>query len=131
MKKRMQKGSLTIEMVCLIPIIGMVFVFCVWGGFYFHDKNIISSCVYETAVVGSVKAREKEGVSEEVLVNAFQERIRGKCILFAEVVATVQVSEEQITVSASAKKRDMGISVIHIAPVTDPEGYIRKIKRLE
>lgn len=131
MKRKMQKGSLTIEMVCLIPIIGMVFIFCVWGGFYFHDKNIISSCAYETAVVGSVKAREKEGVSEEVLVKAFQERIQGKCILFSKVTATVQISEEQITVSASAKKKNMGISVIYSASVTDPEGYIRKIKRLE
>ena len=40
---------------------GLILVSSLLLLFYFHDKNIISSCAYETAVIGSTKAREREG----------------------------------------------------------------------
>ena len=67
-----------------MPVIGMILAVSILALFYFHDKNIISSCAYETAVVGSTKAREKDGVSPDILIRAFQERIHGKCILFPD-----------------------------------------------
>ena len=33
----------------------------IYAFFYYHDKNIIAGAAYETAVVGSNKAREKPG----------------------------------------------------------------------
>ena len=33
----------------------------IYAFFYYHDKNIIAGAAYETAVVGSNKAREKAG----------------------------------------------------------------------
>ena len=80
--KKKYQGSLTVEAAYLMPVIGMILAVSILALFYFHDKNIISSCAYETAVVGSTKAREKDGVSPDILIRAFQERIHGKCILF-------------------------------------------------
>ena len=61
--KKKQNGSFTIEASFVVPIILMVFMASVYIIFYFHDKNILSGAVYETAVVGSGrKGYEKRGV---------------------------------------------------------------------
>ena len=65
-----------------MPLVGLILVSSLLLLFYFHDKNIISSCAYETAVIGSTKAREREGADAALLQQAFRERIRGKCIFF-------------------------------------------------
>ena len=126
---RSREGSITVEVTCLLPIIALTFVFSVWGSFYFYDKNILSACAYETAVVGSTKARMEEELTEEELRQIFEERIDGKCILFSDVVCRVQVSEEMMIVQATARRRNMQTSVIHTSPVTEPEVYIRKTRR--
>ncbi|MBP3469913.1 MAG: pilus assembly protein, partial [Lachnospiraceae bacterium] len=46
----------------LMPMILFLILSCILAVFYYHDKNIISGAAYETAVVGSTKAREREGV---------------------------------------------------------------------
>lgn len=125
------KGSLTVEAALLMPLVGMTLIAGVLALFYFHDKNILASCAYETAVVGSTKAREKDGVTPEVLNQAFQERIKGKCILFSGAAATVEVGEDMITVSARAAKSRLKASVEQTAAVTEPETYIRDMRRLK
>lgn len=55
------------EAACLMPLVGLLLVSTVLLLFYFHDKNIIASCAYETAAIGSTKAREKEGVDANVI----------------------------------------------------------------
>lgn len=124
-KCRTWKGSFTVETAFLIPVIILVLHLCIVGCFYYHDKNVISSCAYETAVIGSTKTREKDGVTPETLENAFQERIRGKCILFSGASVRVRTGEDQITVQTTASRRAMKVSVIHTAAVTEPENYIR------
>ena len=125
------KGSMTIEMAYIMSVIFLVFFLSVTGIFYYHDKNIISSCAYETAVVGSVKAREKDGIEEEALNAAFQERIDGKCILFAGAQAQISVEEDEIAVAATARKGKMKVFVRQLARVTEPEKYIRDVRRVK
>lgn len=127
-KESYQKASFTVEIACLLPVFALIFVFSVWGAFYYHDKNILSACAYETAVVGSTRLRQKEEVTVSELETEFQERIKGKCILFENVQVSVQIGEEQIVVQAYARRREMGVKVIHTAAVTEPEDYIRKMK---
>lgn len=129
--KRRYKGSYTIEMALLLPVIALVFVVSVWGGFYYHDKNILSSCAYEIAVVGSTKVREEDAVTEEELKRAFSEKIAGKCILFSDIGVSVHLGEKSVEVEAIGTRRNMRTSVRHSAAVTEPETYIRKIRRLQ
>ena len=49
----------TVEMSFLTPIIMLLVMSSIYAFFYYHDKNIIAGAAYETAVVGSNKAREK------------------------------------------------------------------------
>lgn len=123
-------GVITIEMVYIIPVILLVFFLSVMGIFYYHDKAVIKACAYEAAVVGSTKAREKEGVAEEMVTAVCKERVQGKCILFGEVQASAQVDEEKVVVQASAVRGKMRLSVTGVASVTEPEQKVRKYRRL-
>ena len=70
--KKKQNGSFTIEASFVVPIILMVFMASVYIIFYFHDKNILSGAVYETAVVGS----GRKGYEKEELEAYFRRRIK-------------------------------------------------------
>ena len=129
-KLRGCKGSLTVEMACLMPLVCLLLVSTVLLLFYFHDKNIIASCAYETAIIGSTKAREKEGVDASLLDQAFQQRIQGKCIFFAGVRTDIRVDDEEITVSAFASRKYFSLRVVQRAAVTSPEDHIRKVRRI-
>ena len=131
LNKMSVKGSMTIEMAYIMPVVFLVFFLSVTGIFYFHDKNIISGCAYETAVVGSVKAREKDGVEESILNALFQERVRGKCILFAGAGAQIAITDNEIIVTATAKRGRVAVSVSQSAKITEPEKYIRDIRRIK
>lgn len=124
------KGSFTVETAYLMLLFAAVFVLCVLGVFYFHDKSILSACAYETAVIGSTMAREKDGVEDGELEAAFLERIRGKCILFSDVDISVDVDEEQVTAAVMARRGKMSASVSHKAKVTEPEEYIREVRKV-
>lgn len=124
-------GSFTVEMAMLMPMILFLIMGCMLAGFYYHDKNIIAGAAYETAAVGSTKAREKDGVSESELNALFKERVGRKCILFPEARVTSSVGTEEIRISAMAKKRRMSLSVECSAAVTNPEKYIRDIRRVK
>lgn len=128
--KREWKGSLTIEAACLMSLVGLVLVSSLLLLFYFHDKAVISACTYETAVVGSTKAREKDGVEEEVLQQAFLERIRGKCIFFSGARPRIEIEENQIVVTAEAVRNRIRLTVVQRAALTEPEGHIRSIRRI-
>lgn len=77
-KKHALNGSFTVEMSLLMPMILFLVMGCVLACFYYHDKNIIAGAAYETAVVGSTKAREKDGIQEAELKALFQERVGEK-----------------------------------------------------
>lgn len=71
-KKHALNGSFTVEMSLLMPMILFLVMGCVLACFYYHDKNIIAGAAYETAVVGSTKAREKDGIQEAELKALFR-----------------------------------------------------------
>ena len=123
-KKHALNGSFTVEMSLLMPMILFLVMGCVLACFYYHDKNIIAGAAYE-------KAREKDGIQEAELKALFQERVGKKCILFPGAMAVCSVSKEEIRVSAVAKRRKMSLAVESRASVTEPERYIRDIRRIK
>lgn len=130
LKEGKLNGSMTVEMSFIMPVILLLVMQCITAAFYFHDKNIISGAAYETAVVGSTKAREEGGAEEGELMALFQERVGGKCILFPGADAGISVSDTAVVVTASASRKRMGISVIKKARITDSEKYIRDMRRI-
>lgn len=130
MKKYLAQGSMTVEMSVLMPMILFLIMECILAVFYFHDKNILSGAAYETAVVGSTKAREKEGVKAGELETLFYQRVNDKCILFARPQVSVKVEKDEIEVAARGSRKYMKVSVIKRAAVTEPEKKIRDLRRL-
>ena len=126
----MLSGVITVEMTYIMSVILFIFFLCVLGIFYYHDKEILSACAYETVAVAGTKVREKDEVTEALVREIFEERVRGKCILFSSVNAEAFVDEEEITVVASARKRKMRVSVSETARITDPEKRIRDRRKL-
>ena len=123
-------GMITVEMTYIVPVILLIFFLSIMGIFYFHDKEVIAACAYEAAVVGSAKAREKDGVTEGTVKAIFEERVNGKCILFGEVSGSVEVSEERIVVKASASRGRLRLFVSETASLIEPEETIRKYRKL-
>lgn len=124
------KGSMTVEMSLLMPLVLLLIMGCVLSVFYYHDKNVIAGVAYETAVVGSTKAREKDGIKQGELEQLWKERVGRKCILFATSSAEIGVSKEEVTVEAYAKKGSMALSVVKRARITEPEKLIRDMRRI-
>lgn len=129
MKNKLCNGSITVEMSFLMPMILFLILSCILAVFYYHDKNIISGAAYETAVVGSTKAREREGVTAEELQELFEQRLQGKCILFPGVRAKIGVGEKEIKVEVRASWNRIQMATVKYASVTEPETYIRDIRR--
>ena len=124
------KGSFTVEMSFLMPMILFLIMGCILAAFYYHE-NVIASAAYETAVVGSTKAREKDGVSESELNRLFSERVGRKCILFSGAKASCTVTDEKIQIEATARKKRMSLSVKSEAAITKPEKHIRDMRRIK
>lgn len=124
------KGIITVEMAYIVPVVLLVFFLSVLGILYYHDKDVIAACAYEAAVVGSTKAREKNGVRPEQIQAVFEERIQGKCILFEDIQGSAQVGEDKIVVRAAASKGKMCLGIMETASITKPEDNIRRYRRI-
>ncbi|MCP1102447.1 hypothetical protein M2454_000945 [Aequitasia blattaphilus] len=125
MKNRV-KGSTTIEMAIIAPMILLVFMMIIYCIFYFHDKNILLGVANEVASVGSMKMRTE---GEEVLseLDAFlSERIQKKCILLQVTDYKIKVLENEVYVSIYAKKKQLKVRVERRMEVARVEKEIRR-----
>lgn len=125
------KGSATVEMAYIMPVVFFTFVVLIYILFYFHDKNIISGAGYETLVVGCQKLRWQEEDIEEQLEKLFRERIQGKMIFFSDAEAEIIIEKKKLIVKACAARKRMRISTEQRMSITRPEKTIRDLRRLE
>jgi len=125
------KAVMTVEMSFLIPIIVFLFMGIVLSMFYYHDKNVINGAAYETAVTGSIKMREKEGISEAELKVFCKDRIDGKCFFLVSHYVDVSIDTEEVIVEILARKGMFRLSVLKKAAITIPEKRIRNIRRFD
>ena len=134
MKKKMKwnlRGSFTVEASFIVPMILLVIMACIFAVFYYHDKNILLGAAYEASVVGSSKSREVNGVDSDEIQSLAYERLQGKCIFLNHSQVEVGLSEEEIKVEVSASARRMEMSGSEKASITDPEKYIRDLRKIQ
>lgn len=124
--KKSVKGSYTVEAALIIPIILGVFVLLIYILFYYHDKNIVAGAAYETLVVGVGRKEYKEEELEEF----FQERIKGKMLLFKNVEGEVQIANMVISIECRAKREHMNFTVKQKMEKTNPEKFIRDLRKI-
>ena len=118
------KGSATVEMSYIMPLLLLLFLFITYTVFYYHDKLILNGAAAETAVLGAQLERKKEAADYD-LEEIFKERIKGKLIYMTDVDVSVQRDEDEITVSAAAQKSVMRLNICQKAAIVKPEEKIR------
>ena len=120
------RGSMTVEATVIIPLIlGMVMcLFFVL--FYYHDKNVISAIAHETVVY----ACRGDEISIEETENYFQERIGEKLLLFPGVYTDISIEQDVLRFEGVARKHGMTLKVKMKMKRTEPEKYIRNIRRI-
>lgn len=123
-------GVSTVEMAYIMPVILLVFLAIVYATFYYHDKNILSGIAYETAVLAAQKERTPRGLEEGELVAHFQERLENKMILFGDATVNINRNSKYITVSSCASKKGMRIQIEAKASLTEPEKFIRLLRKV-
>lgn len=123
-------GMFTVEMAYIVPFILSVFFLSIMGIFYYHDKALTAAAAHETAAIAGTKSREKDEVTENIVSTIFEERIRGKCIVFGNPRVNTKVDKDRITVTANASKGRMKLSVEETSCITKPEERIRSYRKL-
>lgn len=121
------KGSFTVEAAVIVPLIMVVFGVVLTLLFYYHDKNILASTAYETAVYGAGHPEE----SEAELAVYLQGRAEDKLLLFSAIEGVVTREEEQVHIVCRARKKKMTLKAESRIALTDPEEYIRNIRKIE
>ena len=65
MKKRMKRGSMTIEAALLMPLLLLVVTITLYLFFYVHNKVWLTAAAYEAALDGSMETARPEGKSRD------------------------------------------------------------------
>lgn len=130
-KYRQMNGSATVEMAYIMPVVLLVFIVVMYVTFYFHDKNILSGIAYETAVLGTQKERMPKGLDTGELETHFQKRIDGKMILFSGASVQIKEAADYIVVNSQASKKRMRLQVTQKASITEPEKFIRLLRKID
>lgn len=127
---RRVRGSATVEMAYIMPVVFFTFIVVMYILFYLHDKNILNGAGYETLVVGNQRLRWDEENMEEQMEEVFQERIKGKMIFFSGADVEVKCEGEMLTIRAKAKRNGMKITVEQKSRAVRPEKFIRDLRRV-
>lgn len=127
---RRVKGSTTVEMALLMPMIFLVFLLVIRTTFYYHDKSILNGIAYETLTVAVQTARNPK--PEEADVEAFcRKKAQGKLIYFSSPEVSLESTKEMAKVQITASRGKMKIRVLRQANVPYPEKKIRLKKKVE
>ena len=132
MKRKIMKqvaAVITVEMSFLFPVILGILSLLFHTIFYYHDKNILMGTAYEAAVVHSQKKRSPEVCTIAEAEQSFEIAARKRMLLFSAVNLTIEETDQKITVQGIAWKGRMKISVSQSAAVTEPEKFIRKMRK--
>ena len=115
------RGSVTVEMSFLVPIIFSVIVVVIQILFYFHDKIILEGVVYETVMVCS----GKDEITEEDVNEYFSEALGKRLLMFANIESEVMLEEKEIKMSCSSWRNNMEVHVSASMKRTNPVSIIR------
>lgn len=105
------KGSTTIELAMMMPVVLLVITVVVQAGFYYHDKNLIYGKVHELGAIAMQQERSATGFDRGVLVEYFLESIEGKLLLFGTASCEVEKWGDNIGISVAAEKGLMEVSI--------------------
>ena len=135
MKKRMKKGSMTIEAALLMPLLLLVVMITLYLFFYVHNKVWLTAAAYEAALDGSMETARPEGKSRDKALKKGKEL--GNTGFYESKNLKLQVSEGkkvQVTYDLDMFSIYGGfnshLQVKGSVKVIKPVTWIRKVKGL-
>ena len=117
----------TIEAAIIVPLFLLVFGVSLNLLFYSHDKNVIGAAAYETVAIGSGRYDH----DTDYLEAYFQKRVEGRTFLFPKVTGKVEMTDEKVEIKCETRKGMMKIVVNRTMCITNPEDYIRNIRKIK
>lgn len=120
-------ASITVEAALIVPVILFVFGVLLNLLFYYHDKNVVTAVSHDTASYGSYLEEPNEANLKQYLATQLQ----GKLLLFQTVQSDIQVKENQIIVCCKTQKNGMLIEAECSVNRTEPQAYIRKLRKIQ
>lgn len=131
MKSKQVKGSMTIEMTYIMPVILLVFAVTIYCTFYLYDKNILCAIAYEGVVIGKNQYATATGIEEEELEKFPLENGENRLLFFVLDDVKIEVEEDAIGIDLHVEKGIMGITVSQSMPLVEQEAYVRKMRLLK
>ena len=135
MKKRMKRGSMTIEAALLMPLLLLVVTITLYLFFYVHNKVWLTAAAYEAALDGSMETARPEGKSRDKALKKGKEL--GNTGFYESKNLKLQVSEGkkvQVTYDLDMFSIYGGfnshLQVKGSVKVIKPVTWIRKVKGL-
>lgn len=110
-----------------MPLAVAMFAVMIMALFYYHDKNIVIGAAYEIVTVG---CDHSEFTKEELEVQ-LQERLDRKLLLFSKIYVEIQMEKSKLMMQCRAIQRGMTLNAQVSMCRTEPENYIRNIRRLQ
>lgn len=136
MKKRLRKGSFTVEASMLLPFLILIIFAFLCLCLYLHDRSVLSSCAAELAGKGAAKKYQSEKELEVWLQGQAEGLAKGKLLCLREVNATVKVTKQTVAVSYAGSTSLLGGLTVReeeqaarLNPTTRVRG-IRELKRV-
>lgn len=124
------KGSMTIEISYIMPVVFLVFVMTVLCTFYFHDKCILHGIAYEAGIIGSQNHKSSESISTEELATTMIENNKNKFVLFDSFDMNITENNEWLIVEVWAKTDRFSISTSRSIPLVNHEKTVRNINKI-
>lgn len=121
------KGSITIEAAVIVPLILWIFALVVNVFFFYHDKNVITACMHETAVMSC----GKENISLEEIEEYFHKKIQRRLLLFSWIEIEAEQTKKEVELCCQAARNSMKTMVRMSMSKTRPEEHIRNIRMIE
>lgn len=120
------KGSATIEILYILPVIFLIFQVAIYIGFFFHDRGILRGIIYEASVIGNGDYHTDGEVDVDELEAFIYEKCELRLLFFQDPQVEIDVQEEEIQIKATVEKVQMKITVTEESPLYSPEEDIRK-----
>lgn len=120
-------GSFTIEAAIIVPLIVFIFGILLHILFYWHDKNVLISTAHETAALGSGRSE----MAELELEYYFFSRMENKLLLFNRVECTAYIEDEKVKIVFDGSKGTMVAKGECSIARTEPEDYIRQVRKIK
>lgn len=122
------KGSTTIELALMIPVVLLVIVVVIQSAFYYHDKNVIYGKVYELGAIVQQQERLVSGIDTQELEAHYKEGVDNKLILFSEITCSVKETTGGIKVNVTTEKGLMALKIEREFGLYYPEQNVRSRK---